>query len=101
MTVEIFDNHPPQAHAQFMAEDNLVLVTGLSVGVDMFKNDVPPLQLINTNVTGLSYLVSCNLEINSFADLAGHEIYLPFEGSPPLEETTRFFLLNKLVCSTA
>ncbi len=42
MTVEIFDNHPPQAHAQFMAEDNLVLVTGLSVGVDMFKNDVPP-----------------------------------------------------------
>ena len=89
MTVEIFDNHP-QAHAQFMAEDNLVLVTGLSVGVDMFKNDVP-LQLINTNVTGLSYIVSCNLEINSFADLAGHEIYLPFEGSP-LEETTRFFV---------
>ncbi len=89
LNVEIFDNHP-QAHAQFMAEDNLVLVTGLSVGVDMFKNEVP-LQLINTNVTGLSYIVSCNIEINSFADLAGHEIYLPFEGSP-LEETTQFFV---------
>lgn len=89
MTVEIFENHP-QANARFMAEEDLVLVTGLSVGFDMFKNEVP-LQLINTNVTGLSYVVSCNLEINSFADLAGHEIYIPFEGSP-LEETTKFFV---------
>lgn len=89
LNVEIFENHP-QANAQFTAGEDLVLVTGLSVGFDMFKNGVP-LQLINTNVTGLSYIVSCNVEINSFADLAGHEIYLPFEGSP-LEETTKFFV---------
>lgn len=89
LNVEIFENHP-QANAQFMAEEDLVLVTGLSVGFNMFKNEVP-LQLINTNVTGLSYIVSCNFEINSFAELAGHEIYLPFEGSP-LEETTQFFV---------
>ncbi len=89
LNVEIFENHP-QANAQFMAEEDLVLVTGLSVGFDMFKNDVP-LQLINTNVTGLSYIVSCNFEINSFAELDGHEIYIPFEGSP-LEETTKFFV---------
>ena len=79
LNVEIFENHP-QANAQFMAEEDLVLVTGLSVGFDMFKNGVP-LQLINTNVTGLSYIVSCNFEINSFAELYGHEIYIPFEGS--------------------
>lgn len=89
LNVEIFENHP-QANAQFMAEEDLVLVTGLSVGFDMFKNGVP-LQLINTNVTGLSYIVSCNFEINSFAELYGHEIYIPFEGSP-LEETTKFFV---------
>jgi len=89
LNVEIFENHP-QANAQFMAEEDLVLVTGLSVGIDMFKNEVP-LQLINTNVTGLSYIVTCNVEINSFAELAGHEIYLPFEGSP-LEEATQFFV---------
>jgi ABC-type nitrate/sulfonate/bicarbonate transport system substrate-binding protein len=89
MTVEIFDNHP-QAHAQFISEPDTVLVTGLSVGINMFNNEVP-IEIINTNVTGLAYLVSCNLEINSFADLKGHEIYLPFEGSP-MEETTQFFV---------
>lgn len=89
MKVEIFENHP-QANAQFLGSEDIVLVTGLSVGVGMFTNDVP-VKLINTNVTGLAYLVSCNLEINRFADLAGHEIYLPFEGSP-MEETTQFFV---------
>ncbi len=89
MKVEIFENHP-QANAQFLGSEDLVLVTGLSVGMGMFNNEVP-VKLINTNVTGLAYLVSCNKEINTFADLAGQEIYMPFEGSP-MEETTQFFV---------
>ena len=55
-------------------QKDLVLVTGLSVGFDMFKRC--PSATINTNVTGLSYIVSCNFEINSFAELYGHEIYI-------------------------
>ncbi len=89
MKVEVFENHP-QANAQFMGSNDFVLVTGLSVGLGMFNNEAP-VKLINTNVTGLAYLVSCNHEINRFADLAGHEIYMPFEGSP-MEETTKFFV---------
>ncbi|MEA4811927.1 MAG: hypothetical protein VB108_05085 [Anaerolineaceae bacterium] len=86
--VSLFSNHP-QASALFIKEENTVLVSGLSVGVDMFKNGVP-LQIFNSNVSGLSYLVGCNQEVKGFADLKGKEVYLPFEGSP-LAETTAFF----------
>jgi ABC-type nitrate/sulfonate/bicarbonate transport system substrate-binding protein len=85
----LFTNHP-QASAQFIKDENTVLVTGLSVGVDMFRNLVP-IQVFNASVSGLSYLVGCNIEIKDFSDLKGKEVYLPFEGSP-LEETTAFFV---------
>lgn len=85
----LFTNHA-QASAQFIKDENAVLVTGLSVGVDMFRNQVP-IQVFNSSVSGLSYLVGCNIEVNDFSELKGKEVYLPFEGSP-LEETTAFFI---------
>lgn len=87
--VTIFENHT-QANAQFLRGDVDILVTGLSVGVDMFKNGAP-VQVINSYVAGLTYLVTYGRKIERFADLKGQEVYLPFEGSP-IEEVTRFFV---------
>jgi NitT/TauT family transport system substrate-binding protein len=87
--VVIFTNHA-QANAEFMRGDVDILVTGLSVGVDLFKNGAP-VQVIDSYVAGLTYLVTYGKEVESFADLKGQEIYLPFEGSP-IEEVTQFFI---------
>ncbi len=65
-----------------------MLVTGLSVGVEMHKNKAP-VQVINSYVAGLTSLVTYGQAINSFKQLKGQEIYLPFEGSP-IEEMTSF-----------
>ncbi len=85
----LFTNHA-QASAQFIKDENTVLVTGLSVGVDMFRNQVP-IQVFNSSVSGLSYIVGCNIEVKDFSELKGKEVYIPFEGSP-LEETTAYFV---------
>ncbi len=86
--VVIFTNHA-QANAEFMRGDVDILVTGLSVGVDLFKNGAP-VQVIDSYVAGLTYLVTYGKEVESFADLKGQEIYIAFEGSP-IEEVTQFF----------
>lgn len=78
-----------QANTLFLRGDVPVLVTGLSVGVDLVRNGAP-IQMVNSFVSGLSYLVTYGQTIHSFADLKGQQIYLPFEGSP-LEETTAYF----------
>lgn len=87
--VTIFSNHT-QANAQFLRGDVNILVTGLSVGVDLFTNGAP-VQVINSYVAGMTYLVTHGKKVERFADLKGQTIYIPFEGSP-IEETTRFFI---------
>ncbi len=87
--VTIFNNHT-QANAQFLRGDVDILVTGLSIGVNLFENGAP-VQVIDSYVAGVTYLVTYEQKVESFADLKGQTIYIPFEGSP-IEETTRFFV---------
>jgi NitT/TauT family transport system substrate-binding protein len=65
-----------------------VLVTGLSVGVNLYKNEFP-LKLANTYVSGLSYLVTNGEPLNSFAELKGRQVTVPFAGSP-IEEVCQY-----------
>lgn len=78
-----------QANTLFLRGEVSILITGLSVGMDMYKNDVP-LQIINTYVSGLSYLVTFGEPVTAFEDLKGKEVYVPFEGSP-IEEVSAYF----------
>lgn len=87
--VTIFTDHS-QAHTLFLRGDADVLVTGLSVGVEFVRQEVP-VQIVNSYVSGLTYLVTNEPRVKSFADLDGHEVMLPFEGSP-IEEVTRYFV---------
>lgn len=87
--VTIFSNHA-QANSLFVRGDVDILVTGLSVGIDLFKNGTP-IQVIDSYVAGLTYLVTYGKQVTSFADLKGQELYIPFEGSP-IEEITQFFV---------
>ena len=85
--VTIFSDHS-QAHTLFLRGDAPMLVTGLSVGVNFFKQGVP-VRIANSTVSGLTYLVTRDKPVSSFKELVGEEIYLPFEGSP-IEEATKF-----------
>ncbi len=87
--VTIFTNHA-QANSLFLRGDADILVTGLSVGVDLFKNGAP-VQVIDSYVAGMTYLVTHGKKVERFADLKGQEIYIPFEGSP-IEEMTQFLV---------
>jgi NitT/TauT family transport system substrate-binding protein len=78
-----------QANTLFLRGDVDILITGLSVGVDMANNGAP-VQMVDSFVSGLSYLVTYGKQVSSLADLKGQEIYIPFEGSP-IEEVTSFF----------
>ncbi|GAK49856.1 SsuA protein [Candidatus Moduliflexus flocculans] len=85
--ITIFADHS-QAHTLFLRGDVPMLVTGLSVGINFFKQGVP-VQLVNSSVSGLTYLITKGKQVSSFKELAGEDIYLPFEGSP-IEEITKF-----------
>ena len=85
--ITIFADHS-QAHTLFLRGDVPILVTGLSVGVNFFKQGAP-VQIVNSSVSGLTYLVTNGKQVASFKELAGEDIYLPFEGSP-IEEVTKF-----------
>jgi ABC-type nitrate/sulfonate/bicarbonate transport system substrate-binding protein len=85
--VVIFTDHS-QANTLFLRGDVPMLVTGLSVGVELFKNDAP-VQIINSYVSDLTWLATYGQPVASLAELKGQDIYLPFEGSP-IEEMTRF-----------
>ncbi len=77
-----------QANTLFLRGEADILVTGLSVGVDLFSNDAP-IQMISSYVSGLSYLVTYGNQINSVSELDGQSIYVPFEGSP-IEQVIQF-----------
>ncbi len=86
-SVQIIQNNS-QANTLFLRGEVTILASGLSVGVDLRKSGAP-VQVLNTYVTGLSYLVTYGEKVDSLSDLKGQEIYLPFEGSP-IEEATMF-----------
>jgi NitT/TauT family transport system substrate-binding protein len=90
--VELYTNQS-QANAIFLRQETPLLVTGLSVGIDMYRNGVP-VKAVNSFVTGLSYLVTSDITITQLSDLRGKSIYIPFEGSP-IEEVTRFLTASE------
>jgi len=87
--VHIFVNHS-QAHCLFLRNEISILSTGLSVGVSFYRQQVPVV-ILNSYVSGLTYLVARKKKVSAFKDLKGEKIYLPFPGSP-VEETTRYFI---------
>lgn len=87
--VKLFMNHS-RAHSLFLKGDAEILVTGLSVGKKFFEQEIP-IKIINSFVSGLSYLVSSDDSLQNFRDLKGREIYLPFQGAP-IEEVTKYFI---------
>ena len=70
-----------QANTEFLRGDADLLVSGLSVSVDLYRNGAP-VQTVNSLVSGLSYLVTTGSPVTSISDLAGKSVYVPFEGSP-------------------
>ncbi len=87
--VHIFVNHS-QAHCLFLRDEISILSTGLSVGVSFYRQQIPVV-ILNSYVSGLTYLVARKKNISGFDDLKGEKIYLPFPGCP-VEETTRYFI---------
>jgi NitT/TauT family transport system substrate-binding protein len=86
--VTLYDNQS-QANTLFLRGEVPMLITGLSVGQDLYAQEVP-IRMANSFVSGLSYVVTYGKQIDSFADLAGGELYVPFEGSP-IEEISAYF----------
>ena len=85
--VQVIENNS-QANTAFLRGDIDILVNGLSVGVDLYRNEAP-VQIVNTYVTGMSFLVTNGEKVDTFTALKGQDIYIPFEGSP-IEEATSF-----------
>lgn len=87
--VIVYANHP-QAYKLFLDDQIDILITGLSVGVQFYKNH-PDIRILNSHVNGLSYLLSDQDGINNFRDLKSETLHIPFENSP-LDEVSRFFI---------
>ncbi len=79
-----------QANTEFIRGDAAILVSGLSVGVDMHRNEVP-VQCVNSFVSGLSYLVTYGNPVSNLSGLKGKSVYVPFEGSP-IDEVMGFLI---------
>lgn len=82
-----------QANTEFIRGDVSILVSGLSVGIDLYKNGVP-VQAANSIVSGLSYLVTYGTPVTSLKELVGKSIYVPFEGSP-IDEVVGFLAASE------
>ncbi|MFN3411741.1 MAG: ABC transporter substrate-binding protein [Exilispira sp.] len=87
--ITIFTDHS-QASALFLKGETQILFTGLDVGIAFYKNKTPVVML-NSYVTGLTYLVTYGKKVSSFKELKGKSIYIPFEGSP-IEEIVKYFV---------
>jgi NitT/TauT family transport system substrate-binding protein len=88
INVTLYSNQQ-QANTLFIRGEVPILVTGLSVGQSLYAQEVP-VQMSNSFVAGLSYLVTYGEPVESFTDLAGMEVYVPFEGSP-IEDICAYF----------
>lgn len=77
-----------QANTLFARGEVDLLVSGLSVGADLYRNGIP-LQMINTYVSGMSFLVGAGSAAGDFAALKGAQLVVPFAGSP-IEEVCRY-----------
>lgn len=85
--LELYTNQS-QANTLFLRGEVDILVTGLSVGVELYSNDAP-VQMIDSFVSGLSYMVTYGKTVNDFSGLKGGEVYIPFKGSP-IEEVASY-----------
>lgn len=68
-----------------------LLVTGVSVGAKAYNKGIG-LQLVNTNVWGIDYLLA-NFPVNSWADLRGKTLSVPLQGGP-VDFLARCFLVG-------
>ncbi len=89
MDLQLYTNQS-QANTLFLRGEANILVTGLSVGVDLYSNGAP-VQMISSYVSGLSYLVTYGQPITSISELKGQSVYVPFEGSP-IEQVMQFLV---------
>lgn len=87
--IQLYTNQS-QANTLFLRGEVNILVTGLSVGVDLYTNTAP-VQMISSYVSGLSYLVTSGRQITSISELEGQSVYIPFEGSP-IEQVMQFLV---------
>jgi ABC-type nitrate/sulfonate/bicarbonate transport system substrate-binding protein len=85
-------NNQAQVNALYLRGEIDVFVTGLAVGVDFYKKGIP-VQMVNSFVAGLSYMVTYGKKVNSISELKDSEIVVPFEGSPIEEVMT--YLANE------
>ncbi len=87
--IELFKDHT-QAHARFLKGEIDILATGFSVGMIFYKKD-KDIRLLGSYASGLSYLLTNEKKVDSFSDIIGGRIFLPFENSP-IDQITKFFL---------
>jgi NitT/TauT family transport system substrate-binding protein len=84
-----------QALAQLLRGEADILVTGTSQG---WENRLggSPIVMVDTGIWGVSSLVGRNASIESFADLKGRKVALPFPGAP-LDLQTRSILARERI----
>lgn len=73
-------------------KDIEMLVTGVNVGAKAYNKGID-LQLVNTNIWGIDYLLTGGFTAHSWADLEGKSLSLPLMGGP-IDFLARYFLLN-------
>jgi NitT/TauT family transport system substrate-binding protein len=69
-----------------------LLVTGVNVGAKAYNRGID-LQLVNTNIWGIDYLLTSGFQAESWKDLEGRTLSLPLQGGP-LDFLARYFLHN-------
>lgn len=73
-------------------QDIELLVTGVNVGAKAYNKGID-LNLVNTNIWGIDYLLTDGFTATSWADLEGKSLSLPLMGGP-LDFLARYFLLE-------
>ncbi len=87
--VSVFINHS-QAHARFIHQADVLILTGLSVGKRLYEQGVP-IRILASLVSGLTWWVGVDITIQRIQQLKNQTIYVPFSDSP-IEEVARFLI---------
>src|SRR5690554_216674 len=91
LEVRISPDH--QRGLALMAQNEIeFLVTGVNVGAKAYNKGID-LQMVNTNIWGIDYLLTGGFEAKEWSDLEGKSLSLPLQGGP-LDFLARYFLLN-------